>query len=60
MSLANNERAHILKVLEHTAGKIAGRGGAAEILDMHPNTLRTRMDKLGILKREERRQSSVA
>jgi transcriptional regulator with GAF, ATPase, and Fis domain len=60
MSLANNERAHILKVLEHTSGKIAGRGGAAEILEMHPNTLRTRMDKLGILKREEGRQSSVA
>jgi transcriptional regulator with GAF, ATPase, and Fis domain len=39
---------HIKGVLTHTWGKISGPGGAAEILDIHPNTLRNRMIKLGI------------
>jgi PAS domain S-box-containing protein len=42
------ERKHILAVLERTNGKIHGPGGAAEILAMHPNTLRSRMSRLGI------------
>lgn len=39
---------HILRALERSGGKISGKGGAAELLDMHPNTLRARMQKLGI------------
>ncbi len=39
---------HILKVLKHTNGRIEGQGGAAEILDMKPSTLRARMKKLKI------------
>ena len=39
---------HILRALEISGGKISGKGGAAEILDLHPNTLRARMQKLGI------------
>ena len=39
---------HIRSVLEHTNGVIAGPQGAARILDMNPNTLRSRMEKLGI------------
>jgi DNA-binding NtrC family response regulator len=42
------ERVYILKILEKTRWKIAGPGGAAEILGMHSNTLRSRMEKLGI------------
>jgi sugar diacid utilization regulator len=34
--------------LETTNGRINGKGGAAELLCLHPNTLRFRMDKLGI------------
>jgi hydrogenase-4 transcriptional activator len=34
--------------LELAKGKINGPGGAAELLGIHPNTLRKRMDKLGI------------
>jgi len=49
-SLDDMERAHIRKVLEKTGWAIAGDGGAAEILEMHPNTLRSRMKKLGIEK----------
>lgn len=38
----------IRKVLKQTNGKINGPGGAAELLGIHPNTLRKKMDKLGI------------
>ncbi len=39
---------HIRQALEMAGGKINGPGGAAQILGLHPNTLRTRMSKLGI------------
>jgi transcriptional regulator with GAF, ATPase, and Fis domain len=39
---------HIRRSLSLSKGRIAGRGGAAEILGMHPSTLRARMRKLGI------------
>ncbi len=39
-------RRHIKKVLHETQGKINGPGGAAEILDINPGTLRNRMRKL--------------
>ena len=39
---------HIKKVLKEVNGKIHGSGGAAEILGVNPNTLRNRMDRLGI------------
>jgi transcriptional regulator with PAS, ATPase and Fis domain len=39
---------HIERVLKLAKGKINGPGGAAELLDIHPNTLRKRMDKLSI------------
>jgi len=39
---------HIRKVLRWTKGRIFGLGGAAEILGINPNTLRSRMRKLGI------------
>jgi transcriptional regulator with GAF, ATPase, and Fis domain len=45
------ERSHILAVLKQTRWVIEGAKGAAKILDLHPNTLRSRMKKLGI-KRE--------
>ncbi|WP_163340971.1 sigma-54-dependent Fis family transcriptional regulator [Desulfopila sp. IMCC35008] len=40
--------AHIRSVLKMTGGKIHGPGGAGEILGVNPNTLRTKMSKLGI------------
>ncbi len=42
------EARHIQAVLKKTAGKVSGRGGAAELLGINPNTLRHRMRKLGI------------
>lgn len=47
-TLRDLEYDHIVQVLETTRWKIAGPGGAASILDIHPNTLRSRMKKLGI------------
>ena len=47
-SLESIERNHILQVLKETGGVIEGPRGAARILNLHPNTLRSRMKKLGI------------
>ena len=51
-SLANMERAHILRVLEAKLWRIEGPKGAAAVLELHPNTLRFRMKKLGITRPE--------
>lgn len=48
-SLENVERTHIAEVLKNVGGRIAGSGGAAEILGMPVSTLRHRMKKLGLL-----------
>jgi formate hydrogenlyase transcriptional activator len=42
------ERAHIAATLDQTGWVIEGQRGAARILDMHPNTLRSRMKRLGL------------
>jgi formate hydrogenlyase transcriptional activator len=42
------ERAHILAALQQSGGVVDGARGAARLLKMHPNTLRSRMEKLGI------------
>jgi transcriptional regulator with GAF, ATPase, and Fis domain len=49
-TLEDAERAHITRALEQTNWVINGKGGAAEILAINPNTLRSRMQKLGIKK----------
>jgi len=48
MNLADVEKHHILKVLEKTNWRIEGTKGAAILLGLHPNTLRGRLQKLGI------------
>jgi PAS domain S-box-containing protein len=52
-SLQNAERRHILAVLKQTNWRIDGPNGAARVLDVHPNTLRSRMQKLGIRRSAE-------
>jgi transcriptional regulator with GAF, ATPase, and Fis domain len=47
-TLEEMERAHILKVLEATGWRVAGKQGAAELLGLPPSTLESRMKKLGI------------
>ncbi len=48
MTLAENERRHILRVLEKAGGKIGGKGGAAERLCVPYGTLYYRIKKFGI------------
>ena len=47
-TLEETERNQILKTLSETRWRIEGKEGAAEILGIHPSTLRARMHKLGI------------
>jgi transcriptional regulator with GAF, ATPase, and Fis domain len=47
-TLQEVERSHIASVLRTTRGVIEGPAGAARILGLHPNTLRSRMKKLGV------------
>ena len=55
-TMIENERDHILAVLESCNWKISGKGGAAEILDVNVNTLNSRMKKLGIEKKVNARK----
>ena len=47
-TLSDMEKDHIIRVLEHTDWRVSGEQGAATVLEIHPNTLRSRMSKLGI------------
>lgn len=46
--LEDVERAHVLAVVQRSGWRINGVGNAAERLGLHPNTLRSKMKKLGI------------
>jgi DNA-binding NtrC family response regulator len=46
------ERDYIFSILKKTNGRIRGKGGAAELLNIKPTTLESRMAKLGIKKEE--------
>jgi transcriptional regulator with GAF, ATPase, and Fis domain len=47
-ALEDVERTHVLNVLSKTAWRIAGKGGAADILGMKRTTLLSKIKKLGI------------
>jgi transcriptional regulator with GAF, ATPase, and Fis domain len=47
-SLDTAIKAHIQQALDACNGQIHGKNGAAELLDINPNTLRSRMRKLNI------------
>ena len=48
VTLEEIERGHIMSVLTQTRGVVEGPRGAAKILGLHPNTLRHRIQKLGL------------
>jgi transcriptional regulator with GAF, ATPase, and Fis domain len=58
MAMEDAEREHILRVLELANGRIRGKNGAAELLQLKPTTLESRMAKLGI--RSQRRFSDMS
>jgi transcriptional regulator with GAF, ATPase, and Fis domain len=47
-ALRDVERQHIVAVLKQTGWRIDGPQGAARVLNLHPSTLRSRIQKLGI------------
>jgi formate hydrogenlyase transcriptional activator len=47
-SMRGAEREHIIKALQHCNWKIAGRGGTAQLLNLPPTTLASKMKKLNI------------
>jgi transcriptional regulator with GAF, ATPase, and Fis domain len=49
-TIQENERDYIIAVLRKCNGRVWGQGAAAEILNLPPSTLKTRMKKLGIKK----------
>ena len=48
VSLGDLERHHIIEVLERTKWRIYGEQGAAHLLGLNPETLRSRLRKLGL------------
>lgn len=49
-TLRDAERQHIRTVLDYTGWRISGRQGAAELLDLPPSTLRSKMKKLALFR----------
>lgn len=49
-TIHENEKDHIIEVLKKCNGRIWGSGGAAEVLNVPPSTLKSKMKKLGIRK----------
>ncbi|MBL9107412.1 MAG: sigma 54-interacting transcriptional regulator [Myxococcales bacterium] len=47
-TLEEAQAEHIQRALRRTGGRIYGPGGAAELLDVKPSTLQSRMKKLGV------------
>jgi len=47
-TFVENERSYLQAVLARTGGKIYGAGGAAELVNMKPTTLQSRLKKLGL------------
>ena len=56
-TLEEVEREYIIRTLEKTGWRIEGQYGAAKILGLNPSTLRTRMLKLGIQRRQAMSQN---
>jgi len=52
VTLQDNEREHIVEVLRKCQGRVYGKGGAAELLNMNASTLNSRIKKLGIRKQK--------
>ena len=55
MTLEDTDRNQILKILTETKWRIQGKDGAAELLGIHPSTLRARMHKLKVVRPETKK-----
>ncbi|MDP6635430.1 MAG: PAS domain S-box protein [Phycisphaerae bacterium] len=54
VTLDEVQKRHIVEILEQTAWRVRGSGGAAEILGLKPSTLESRMTKLGIRRPDQK------
>jgi len=59
-TLEENQRRLIIQTLEKTYWRVEGATGAAALLGIHPNTLRSRMKKLGIVKPQFKGENALA
>ena len=50
LSFREMEKAHILEALRRCNWRVSGKGGAAELLELRPTTLYSKMKKLSINK----------
>ena len=57
-SLEGTEREHIIRVLRETGGMISGPMGAAQRLALKRTTLQSKMQRLGITRRDYSSQKS--
>jgi transcriptional regulator with GAF, ATPase, and Fis domain len=48
LTLDDVQRRHIIDVLDKTNWRVSGKNGAAQMMDINPKTLESRMKKLGI------------
>jgi transcriptional regulator with GAF, ATPase, and Fis domain len=53
--MEDTERDHLRNVLEMTGWRIRGKNGAAEILELKPSTLESRMVKLSLSRKSNDR-----
>lgn len=58
-TLASSEKKHILTALEKTGWRIKGAKGAASVLGVNPSTLYSRMHKLGIPNRRQKKTPGI-
>jgi DNA-binding NtrC family response regulator len=49
-TIHENERDHIITILKNCNGRVWGSGGAAEVLNVPPSTLKSKMKRLDIRK----------
>ena len=54
-TLEEVEKRHIIEALNTTRWKVSGKDGAAEILGINPKTLASRMQRLGIQRRNKKK-----
>ena len=59
-SLEEHERRYLARVLEQVGGVIEGPNGAAQLLGLHPSTLRSLMKRLGVSAQPARQKSRRA
>jgi transcriptional regulator with GAF, ATPase, and Fis domain len=58
-AIDENERGYVARVLQETAWVVEGAHGAARLLGLHPNTLRSRMKRWGLKRPGDRILAAV-